>query len=84
LFSEHGFTNYMRLLPYQLNPWAQPALHFLGGSIFIEFHPMTLSRLFNRGTTFSQTVTERALFATFPIMRTFKFNQDADPTIRTG
>jgi len=35
---------------------AQPALYF-GGEIFMKFHSMTSSCLFNRGTTFSQTVT---------------------------
>ena len=38
------------------NAGAQPALHFGGGN-FHEFHSMTSSLLFNRGTTFSQTVT---------------------------
>jgi len=47
----------------------QPALHF-GGR---EFHSMTSSWLFNRGTTFSQTVTDKFLFATFSKMRTFQF-----------
>ena len=37
---------------------AQPALYFGGGAIFMNFHSMTLSCLFNRGTTFSQTVTD--------------------------
>ena len=32
----------------------QPALHF-GGAIFMKFHLMTSSCLFNRGTNFSQT-----------------------------
>jgi len=36
----------------------QPALHFRGGAIFMNFHSMTSSCLFNRGTTFSQTVTD--------------------------
>ena len=31
----------------------------------MKFHSMTLSCLFNRGTTFSQTVTDKFLFATF-------------------
>jgi len=31
---------------------------FRGGGIFIKFHSMTSSCLFNRGTTFSQTVTQ--------------------------
>ena len=30
---------------------------FRGGAIFMKFHSMTSSCLFNRGTTFSQTVT---------------------------
>jgi len=38
-------------------PGAQPFLHFGGGEIFMKFHSMTSSCLFNRGTTFSQTVT---------------------------
>jgi len=36
---------------------AQPALHFGGGN-FMNFHSMTSSCLFKRGTTFSQTVTD--------------------------
>jgi len=36
---------------------AQPALHSVGGAIFMRFCSMTSSRLFNRGTNFSQTVT---------------------------
>jgi len=51
---------------------AQPALHF-GGAIFMNFHSMTSSCLLNRGTTFSQAVTDKVLFATFPKMRTFQF-----------
>jgi len=43
---------------------AQPALHF-GGVNFHELCSMTSSCLFNRGTTFSQTVTDKVLFATF-------------------
>jgi len=34
---------------------------------------MTLSRVFNRGRTFSQTITEKLFFAAFPKMRTFQF-----------
>jgi len=34
---------------------------------------MTSSCLFNRGTTFSQTVTDKVLFAAFPKIRTFQF-----------
>ena len=37
------------------------------------FHSMTPSCLFNRDTTFSQAVTDKVLFATFPKMRTFLF-----------
>jgi len=37
-----------------MKPGAQPALHF-GGAIFIKFHSMTSSCLFNRDTNFSQT-----------------------------
>jgi len=54
-----------------------------GGAIFMKLGSMISSRLFNRGTTFSQTVTNKFLFATFPKMRTFSFNQDADRVIRT-
>jgi len=39
----------------------------------MKIHSMTSSRLFNRRTTFSQTVTDEALFATFPKMRSFQF-----------
>jgi len=39
----------------------------------MKFISMTLSCLFNRGTTFSQTVTDKVLFGTFPKMRTFQF-----------
>ena len=48
-----------RKVPYNVDacsPGAQPALHF-GGAIFMNFHSMTSSCLFNCGTTFSQTVT---------------------------
>jgi len=47
---------------------------------------MTSSCLFNRGTTFSQTITDKVLFATFPKMRKWGllcFNHDADRMIRT-
>jgi len=53
-------------------PGAQPALHF-GGAIFRKFYWMTLSCLFDRGTTFSQRVAENVLFARFTKMRTFRF-----------
>ena len=46
---------------------------FRGGAIFMKFHSMTSSCLFNCGTTFSQTVTDIVLFATFPKIRTFQF-----------
>ena len=38
-------------------PGSQPALDF-GGANFMNFHSMTSSCLFNRDTTFSQTVTD--------------------------
>jgi len=44
---------------------------FRGGSIFINFHSITSSCLFNGGTTSSQTVTDIVIFATFPKMRTY-------------
>jgi len=50
----------------------QPALHF-GGAIFMNFHSMTSSCLFNGGATFSQTVTDKVLIATFSKMRPFYF-----------
>jgi len=56
-----------------LSSGAQPALHFGGGAIFMKFHSMTSSCLFNRGATCSQIVTDKVLFATFPKMRTFQF-----------
>jgi len=58
-------------------------LFILGEGIFIKFHSLTSSCLFNRGTNFSQTVTGKLLFATFPKMRTFRFYQNADRTIGT-
>jgi len=39
----------------------------------MKFHSKTSSCLLNRGTTFSQTVTDKVLFTTFPKMRTFQF-----------
>ena len=42
---------------YSVWQGAQPALHFGGGGSFMKFHSMTSSCLFNRGTSFSQTVT---------------------------
>jgi len=49
----------------------------------MKFHSMTTSCIFNHVTTFSQTVTDKLLFATFPKMITFQFYQDAGRTIRT-
>jgi len=49
----------------------------------MKFHSMTSSCLLDRGTIFSQTVTEKVLFAVFLKMRTLQFYQDADRTIRT-
>jgi len=46
---------------------------FGGGAVFTKFHSMTSSCLFNRGTTFSQTVTDNVLFTTLTKMRTFQF-----------
>jgi len=43
------------------------------GTSVTKFHSMTSSCLFNRGTTFLQTVTDKVIFATFPKMRTFRF-----------
>jgi len=39
----------------------------------MKIDSITSSCLFNRGTTFSQTVTDKVLLATFPKMRTFQF-----------
>jgi len=39
----------------------------------MKFHSLASSCLFNRGTTFSQTITDKVLFATFPKIRTFQF-----------
>jgi len=39
----------------------------------MKFYSMTSSFVFNRGITFSQTVTDKFLFATFPKMRTFQY-----------
>jgi len=48
-------------------------LFISGGAIIMKFYSMMSSCLFNRGTTFSQTVTDKFLFATFSKMRTFQF-----------
>ena len=53
-----------------LQPGAQPALHF-GEAVFMNFHSMTSSFLFKCDTTFSQAVTDKVIFATFPKMSTF-------------
>jgi len=45
---------------------------FVSG-VEIFFIVMTSPCFFNRGTTFSQTVTDEVLFATFPKMRTIQF-----------
>jgi len=50
---------------------AQPALHFGEGAIFMNFRSITSSCLFKCDTTFSQAVTDKVLFATFPKMSTF-------------
>jgi len=47
----------------------QPTLHFGGGAVFMNFHSMTSLCVFSRGTTYSQTVTDKVLFATLPKMR---------------
>jgi len=39
----------------------------------MKFHLMTSSCLLYRGTIFSQTVTDKVLFVTFPKMKTFQF-----------
>jgi len=52
---------------------------FRVGAIFMKFHSMTSSCLFNSGTNFSQTVTDEVLFATFPKMRTFSFQSRCRP-----
>jgi len=44
-----------------------------GDASIMKFHSMTSLCLFNRSTTFSQTVTDNFLFATLPKMRTFQF-----------
>jgi len=58
----------LKCFDYYINiyPGAQPALHLWGwGAVFMNFHLMTSSCLFIRGATFSQTVTDKVLFATF-------------------
>jgi len=48
--------NYAIIFNNGRSPGEQPAFHF-EGAVFMKFHSMTSSCLFNRGTTFSQTVT---------------------------
>ena len=55
--SRHYCSYFFCLLYICMYAGAQPALHFGGGTIFMKFHSMTSSSLSNRGTTFSQTVT---------------------------
>jgi len=43
------------------------------GGIFMKFHSMTSSCLFNRGTSFSQMVTYEVLFVAIPKMKSFQF-----------
>ena len=57
---------------------AQPALLFGGGG-FMKFPSMTSSCLINHGATFSQTVIDKVLFATFPKLRTFQFQSRCRP-----
>jgi len=52
---------------------------FLSSASFMKIHSMTSSCLFNRGTTFSQTVADKVFFATFPKMRTFQFHSRCRP-----
>jgi len=48
--------------------------HFIsGGAMFMKFHSMTSSCLFNYDTTFSQTGTYKVLLVTFLKIRTFQF-----------
>jgi len=56
-----------------LRPRGTTSSSFQGGAIFMKFHSMTSSCLFNCDTIFSQTVTDKVLFATFPKMRNFQF-----------
>jgi len=48
---------FVLLIPLLYVAGAQPALHFGGGTIFMNFHSMMSLCFFNRGTTFSQMVT---------------------------
>ena len=47
-----------------------------GGAVFMHFHSMTSSCLFNRGTTFSQTVTDMFLSQRFRKWELISFKQD--------
>ena len=46
------FSSVLLTEMFDLRAEAQPALHFGGGGIFMKFHSMTSSCLFDRGTTF--------------------------------
>jgi len=56
---------------------------FRGGAIFMKFHSMTSSYLFNRGTNFSQTSKIKFSSQHFRKSELFSFNQYPDGTIRT-
>jgi len=49
-------------------------------AIFVKFHSMTSSCLFNREAPFSQTVTVKVFFAIFRKWQLFSFNQDEGRT----
>ena len=48
-------------------------------AIFMNFKWMTSSCSFNRGAAFPQMVNDKVLFATFPKMRTFRFQSRCRP-----
>ena len=52
------FRYYLTLLYNVVGDQGRNQLFISGGTIFINFHSMASSWLFNRGTTFSQTVTK--------------------------
>jgi len=61
-------------------------LFISGGGNFHEISfddVIVIIQPFNRGTTFSQTVTDKVLFAAFPKKRTFQFLSRCRPNIRT-
>jgi len=68
-----AFTSYFlqKVLSVTGQTGAQPALHFRWGAIFMKFHLMMSSCLFNHGTPFSQMITDKVLFARFLKLRTF-------------